>query len=332
MAKRYWQIAAGSKGRNYVDQFLKFGLAFVGDEPYVTTMSMLAPGDIVVLKQGMSRIVAAGHVVSRNGKHSGCNDKAWLRDFDGWDLPAWCNIDWHVPKIPIKTTGLTRSPIQRVHQDSHKTIAEKLLELPKRHRSPEPREAKQIADSQILEFLISEGLRPSAADEVTSTFGRIRLLADFYYKKCKWEDIREHETRTFLIVPLLLALGWAEQQLKVELPADGGRVDLACFSRPYNRKNSECVLIVESKDFATGLDHAPQQARRYAKSFPACKVLVVSNGYCYKTYERDPKVGFSESPSAYLNLLRPTTKYPLDPENVGGALEALKSLLPVTLH
>jgi len=34
-------------------------------------------------------------------------------------------------------------------------------------------------------------------------------------------DIREHETRTFLVIPLLLALGWAEQQLKIEMPAAG---------------------------------------------------------------------------------------------------------------
>jgi len=190
-------------------------------------------------------------------------------------------------------------------------IAESLLALPIHERKPEPEETQEINDSQILEFLIAEGLRPSAADELTNTFRRIRLLADFYYNNCEWDDIREHETRTFLIVPLLLALGWAEQQMKVEYPADGGRVDLACFSRAYNRDGAKCILILESKDFASGLDYAPDQARRYAKAFPSCSVLVVSNGYCYKAYVRDPKTGFSQTPSAYLNLLKPTNRYPL---------------------
>jgi hypothetical protein len=255
-----------------------------------------------------------------------------LRDFDGWDLRAWCNVDWRVPEKPIATSGLTRTTIQQAPQEEHKKIADTLLARPTHDREPEPEATQEIDDSRILEFLIAEGLRPSAADELTNTFRRIRLLADFYYNECEWDDIREHETRTFLIVPLLLALGWAEQQIKVEYPANGGRIDLACFSRAYNRDGAECVLILESKDFASGLDYAPDQVQRYAKAFPSCRVLVVSNGYCYKTYVRDPKTGFSQRPSAYLNLLKPRDRYPQDPKNVAGALEVLRWLLPVTLH
>jgi hypothetical protein len=332
MSKRYWQVAAGSKGRNYANLFIKFGLAFVGGDPHVKTMSQVAPGDIIILKDGLSSIVAVGEVVSRNGKHNGCDDKPWLRDFDGWDLRAWCNVDWRVPKTPFSTTGLTRTTIQRIHQDNHIKIADNLLRLSKSSFAAEPPDTPEVTDSQILEFLISEGLRPSAADELTNTFRRIRLLADYYYNNCTWEEIREHETRTFLIVPLLLALGWAEQQLKIEYPAEGGRVDLACFSRAQNQKNSECVLILESKDFASGLDYAQEQARSYAKSFPSCRVLVVSNGYCYKTYIRDGKSAFSATPSAYLNVLKPRARYPLDPDSVDGALEVLRLLLPVTLR
>jgi hypothetical protein len=332
MGKSYWQVAAGSKGRNYANLFIKFGLAFVGGDPHVKTMSQVAPGDIIILKDGLSIIVAVGEVVSRNGKHNGCDDKPWLRDFDGWDLRAWCNVDWRVPKAPHSTTGLTRTTIQRVHQDNHMKIADNLLQLPKSPFVAEPPTTAEVTDSRILEFLVAEGLRPSAAEDLTNTFRRIRLLAEYYYNNCAWEEIREHETRTFLIVPLLLALGWAEQQLKIEYPATGGRVDLACFSRAQNQKNSECALILESKDFASGLDYAQEQARSYAKSFPSCRVLVVSNGYCYKTYIRDSKSAFSATPSAYLNVLKPRTRYPLDPENVDGALEVLRWLLPVTLR
>lgn len=37
---------------------------------------------------------------------------------------------------------------------------------------------------------------------------------------------------------------------------------------------------------------------------------------------------FSQEPCAYLNLLDPRVRYPLDPENVGGALKVLNLMLP----
>lgn len=43
---------------------------------------------------------------------------------------------------------------------------------------------------------------------------------------------------------------------------------------------------------------------------------------------RDAAGKLSEQPYAYLSLIRPTRRYPLDPQNVAGALEVLKLLLP----
>ena len=226
------------------------------------------------------------------------------------------------------TSGLVRSTIQKVHQDEHKSLADKLLKLPIQLHDPEPSPTNPVTDETILEFLIGEGLRPSSADDLTNTFRRIRLLANYYFKRGDWEEIREHETRSFLIIPLLLALGWAEQQIKIELPTNNGRIDIACFSRPYNGKKDDCALIIEAKDFSSGLYYAPEQAHRYAKNFPSCKVVVVSNGYCYKTFIRSETGNFSLKPSAYLNLLMPKDRYPLDPIIVDGALGVLKWLLP----
>jgi len=341
VSKTYWQVAAGSIGRNYGDLFLKFGMAFVGGKKQIETMKQVSAGDIILLKRGVSKVVAAGEVVERDGRYKGNaekDDKHWLRDFDGWDLSAYCYVDWHVPKEPSETNGLTRATIQRVHQNKHKEIADFLLvDRPVRPYKPEPSPTSPISDEAILKFLIHEGLRPSAADELTSTLRRIRLLADYYFnlptkeKGIRWEDIREHEVVAFLIIPLLLALGWAEQQIKIEFPCSKGRIDIACFARVFRKKNDECVLIIEAKDFASGLDYAPAQALRYAQDFPSCQVIVVSNGYCYKTYVRCEDNAFSLNPSAYLNLRNPQNKYPLDPDNVGGALQVLKRLLPMTL-
>ena len=327
----YWQIAAGSSGRDYSNLFLQFGMAFVGGETHVETMRAVNIGDVVVLKQGTQKILAAGEVVQRNGTHSGCADKEWLRDFDGWDLPAYCYVDWRQTDRPILTHGLTRTTIQQLPQDRHQNAANNILETGEPVPFfPEPQETNAVKDDELLRFLIKEGLRPSSAADLTSTISKTRLLADYYYHHCRWEDIREHETRTFLVIPLLLALGWSEQQIKIELPCSRGRIDIACFSRSYQRNNDECVAIIETKDFQSGLDYAPNQARTYSEDFPSCKAVIVTNGYCYRIYLRDGNQ-FRTSLSAYINLLKPRDRYPLDPNEVGGALDAIKWLLPNSL-
>lgn len=327
----YWQIGCGSMGREYAEQFIRYGMAFVGGDDKVRRMRDVQVGDTILLKSGMSRVLAVGTVVNRDDRHRGEDDKEWLRDFDGWDLRAYCFVEWHVPQQLISTGGLTRATIQKVKKQHLKDLADRVLSTVPPHCTiaPEPRPTQPVDDKEILEFLIREGLRPAGAEELTATFVRVRLLAQYYYNRRQWEDIREHETRTFLIIPLLLALGWAEQQIKIELPVKNRkRADVACFSKPYARKKDECVLILESKGFNQGLDYARSQAEQYAAHFPNCLVIVITNGYCYKAFRRQDDGAFAETPSAYLNLLKPRDKYPLDPDNVQGCLEALRLLLP----
>lgn len=309
-------------------------MAFVGGPEPIATMEKVEQGDIVVLKKGTQKILAAGKVIQRDGKHRGDADKEWLRDFDGWDLQAYCYVDWKQPVKPVAIKGLTRATIQRLHQQKHKDVADDILNTGFDVTvASEPEKTKKIEDIEILKFLVKEGLRPSSADDLTNTVSRIRLLADYYYHHCDWKDIREHETRTSLVVPLLLALGWSEQQIKIELPCSGGKIDIACFSKSYRskRKYDECVAIIETKGFSSGLDYVQKQAEAYSKDFPNCKVVIVTNGYCYKSYLRDGTGQFQTNPSAYINLLKPKERYPIDPENVGGALDAIKWLLPNNL-
>jgi hypothetical protein len=331
----YWQIAAGSFGRDYTNDFLRFGMAFVGGKRQIEAMHKVALGDRVILKRGVSRIAAVGQVVERDGKHKGDKDKDWLRDFDGWDLSAYCFVEWHRPKAAIEAKGLTRGTIQRVHDKSLREQAENALaDWPAQDRDPEPKPTCKVGDSDILAFLVAQGLRPGAAEDLTAAFNRIRLLARYYYgapdrEDFGWDEIREHETRTFLIIPLLLALGWAEQQIKIELPIQGQRrADVACFRRPYTKASDNVCLILESKGFSQGLDYASDQAMEYAEHFPNCQIVVVTNGYCYKAFRRDEAGAYSAAPSAYLNLLQPRNRYPLDPCKVDGCLEALRLLLP----
>ena len=333
----YWQIAAGSEGRDYSEFFLKYGMAFVGGDNNTRRMKKVNVGDVVVLKQGRSKILAAGRVIPKNGIHRGEGDKEWLRDFDGWDLKAYCYVDWKKPNQPVPTGGLTMGTIKRLNQNEPQKAANSILktgEGVKVEKEPdEETTVTDVKDNQLLEFLIKEGLRVSSAGDLTDTISKIRLLAKYYWHHCNWKDIREHETRTFLVIPLLLALGWSEQQLKIELPRKGGKIDIACFRKNYGRdlNVNECVAIIETKGFSSGLDYAHNQAMAYATNFPNSKAVVLTNGYCYKIYLRDADDKFQTTPSAYINLLKQKDKYPLNPIDNSGALHAIKWLLPNSL-
>ena len=329
-AMAFCQIAAGSIGRDYSNLFIRHGLAFVGGDLQCNVMGEVQPNDVVILKRGMTEIVAVGQVVERGGLCRGINDKSWLRDFDGWDLPAWCNVDWRVPPNPVVTQGLTRATIQRVGAQHLIELAHNILDnFPALNEyEPEPTATETVTDDDLIGHLVQFGLRPGAAEDLTQAMRRIRLLARFYRER-DWNLTKEHEARSFLVVPLLLALGWAEQRIRIELNVPGvGRADIACFRNPVKTQDqyNDCVLLIETKGLMQGLDYAPKQAHRYAKMFPSCNVVLVTNGYCYKAYKRG-NGNFSLHPSAYLNIINPQDKYHID-TNVGGAIEILKMLIP----
>ena len=92
---QYWQIAAGSQGRDYAKDFLRFGMAFVGGPQQMSKMAEVEVGDRVLLKRGMSHIMAVGEVVQRDGKHRGENDKngSWISTVGSYlHIASWTGI------------------------------------------------------------------------------------------------------------------------------------------------------------------------------------------------------------------------------------------------
>jgi len=304
----------------------------------ITAIDQVQAGDRIVLKKGRSLIQAAGIVTERDGRCSGHRDKDWLLQFDGWRLPDYCFVEWHRPPQPVQLqemvlhrrtfAGLNNKEVQRMVED---ILSEKSVPL---EITPEPAPTRKVTTEEILDCLVADGLSIGAAEGFTGALQRIVRLASYYWRQCEWEDIREHETRTFLNIPLLLALGWPEQQIKIELTNPAGRIDIACFGRPHRRDKTrkenieDCALLIEGKGFSSGLDFAPSQAQEYARHFPACRVAAVSNGYCYKIYARGSDGSFETKPTAYTNLLDPRDRYPLDPAEVDGTLAVLRMLLP----
>ena len=165
-----WQVAAGSIGRDYIDRFLRHGMAFVGgDTPCSAMDEQVRLGDKIILKRGMSQIVAVGRVVERNGKFKGNGDKEWLRDWMAGTYPAWCYVDWCKPSEPIQTNGLTRPTIQGVNQAHLLALAEEALNSnpPEKTYEAEPPDTKKVADETLISELVQLGLRPGAAEELT---------------------------------------------------------------------------------------------------------------------------------------------------------------------
>lgn len=129
----------------------------------------------------------------------------------------------------------------------------------------------------------------------------------------------EHEIRTFLIVPLITSLGWAEQKIKIEW----NNIDITLFDTPYS-ETSKPLVIIESKRLGDGLRYAPEQAIGYTKKYPECNRFVVSDGIRYKLYCKENDQWYY---TAYMNLLCPTQTHPYE-EKVRGAVSFFLALIP----
>lgn len=338
----YWQVGSGTGNREYWQECLDFGMAFTGDEK----MDEVDKDDLIVLRKGIHEIVAVGKVTRTYSESKNQGDKKWLEDFDGWELPYHCYVEWHKPEMHAKSRKqLAQYPICHVGKPELQNQAQEILATESVYESRgEPKPVQDISDEDILNSLARQGTNGEAAERFVQRLRQVRSLAKHYFDfGYPWKDVKEHEIRTFLIAPLLSALGWDERQLKIELNlgevgGDDGRksIDLACFSSDYlpvakeeNRKN--CKLLIESKRFSAGLTTgAPKQVKDYAQLLTNCKTVVVTNGYCYKAFGRSNGTDeFSDTPIAYLNIRSPKRNYPLNP-NVEGALEMLRILSPGT--
>ena len=133
-------------------------------------------------------------------------------------------------------------------------------------------------------------------------------------------DVGEHEIRTFLIVPLLMSLGWAEQRVKIEW----WNMDVVLFDSPYKKDSSKPLVIIKSKRLFDGLRYAPDQATEYARSCPSCMRFVVSDGIQYKLFLRE---GAQWRYAAYMNLTAPKRSHPYE-QGVEGAVEFFRSMIP----
>ncbi len=282
-------------------------------------------GELVVLKkphhrkkkeEGRWRIQAVGRI---SGDYDYLEQ---FEDVEGWGLQHCRKVEWVCPQQETLTNGLSMGTFRRVLNSG---VIEKAKQVWKEERKQEsryiPPPARKLSDEDLVEGLIENGLRPANAETVIQTIWQVRRLARWYERYGR--DLGEHEVRTFLIVPILLALGWSEQRIKIEWK----RTDMSFFHKPYSR-GQQPQMILESKRMREGLGYAERQAVRYAKQFPGCHRLVASDGIRYQLYvRRDSDWNVKGDFKAYMNLTNLKNRHPYL-EEVGGAPDLFISLMP----
>lgn len=333
-----WQVAAGDGTRDYADVFLQFGVILVGPgsagnyrtnkdtykdtnsrsyRPFIKTFATAVKvGDLVVLKRARGRqweIIAVGEVTSEY------LHREVFGDVEGWDLQHCRRVSWKRPGAPEVLLGITSGTLKRVR--NRETIT-RVREIWKNGRKvdslPIPANPETITVDEVIESLIVDGLPGQSAELITNTIWRLRRMARYYQEH--GADVGEHEIRTFLIVPLLMSLGWAEQRVKIEW----SNMDVVLFDTPYKKGSSKPLVIIESKRLFDGLRYAPEQARRYAQLYPDCCRFVVSDGIRYKLFLRDDA---SWRHAAYMNLTSPKRIHPYE-QDVEGAVTFLRLMFP----
>lgn len=325
--RNYWQVSPGSDGRDYSSIFLKYGVMFIGDDldgkAYKSFANKVQIGDLVILRKGCQKgtwdVIAVGQVQSEYFFAD------IFEDVDGWDLRHCRRVQWIETDKYRDKRGFAMGRFQGINDPNSIQIADNVWNVPTAKTEPNPLPVlpHEVKNEALLDKLIGHGLSVDNSEIMTTTINKLRRLGKWYMSSS--QDVSEHEIRTFLVVPLLMALGWPEQKLKIEWSRTGARIDIAAFSGVYSSKAVPSLLI-ETKAMGAGLQPGEKQLRDYAKNFEGdggLKKIVVTDGIRYRMLT---ETSGNWELKAYMNLLTFRDRHPY--ESVGGAIELFLGLLP----
>lgn len=290
------------------------------------------PGDFVVMRVG-PQLVGIGQVP--NGTAAEYEWNPTFDDIHGWDLHHTRRVCWR----PIEefTNGeaawvknffsgrwgmfsrvRAKEMVDRLAPLIGSCATRKLRPLP-------PSAGPLLEDEEVGELLFSRGLSQDSVDALLESIARQRRLLRWYREYGKESARpREHEVVAYMILPMLLALGWSEQLLAVEW----NKVDLAAFRRTPTRA-ADCVLVCEAKAMRSGLQGRPQkQAQAYVlnQKLGSCRHILLTQGQRFYLYQRASSGDWIDEPVGYFNLLKLRHKYVM-PANTS-AIDTLISLTP----
>ena len=328
-----WQIGSGDSSRDYSLIFLDFGVALVGpgnpgdernpeiekfykENPNIKNwgivIKQIKKGDWIILRSGQRVIKAVGEATSDYDYNE------IFGDVDGWDLQHLVNVKWYLPKkeISFDKSVLVRRTLTNCYNEAviDRIKTEEFEYYPTTIDYKKLKPPKQITTTNITQSLIDYGLRIQDAENIAQTIQRIIKLTKWYHDNDYW--VLEHEIRTFLVIPLLISLGWSEQKIKIEY----NKIDIAIFKNSFTGDyKTNPSIIVETKRFNDGLSFTSLQALHYSKDYSVCKKFITTNGFLYKIFEKQ-KDGFVET--AYLNMFNLRERHYLN-HKIDGAVSAL---------
>lgn len=280
----------------------------------------ISDGDIIILRSGTSKVLGVEQVV---GSYE-CHDE--FGDVDGWNIQHLRRVRWiwtgkenpqqfetYALKQGDTTQKLDKGPVMEwleSLQISNESLTRPLIKL------PESKDLAQISLSEVSEYLFDHGVASLSITELLDNIGELVRLAKWYQRS---NMPSEHETVTYLVVPLLRSLGWTLQRMAIEW----NNVDVALFKR-LPRNDDSLTAVVEGKRMDASCLTAMSQAMSYAEGKSGCQRLIVTDGLRYGIYLRDKDGGFSLF--AYMNLTRLRYNYPI--YDCKGAREALLAMAP----
>lgn len=300
---KIWQVGSGTGGRKLAPRFIRYGVALIGpgeqgdyqtcsyEDNFVKRFAEeVRPGDYVVLRSGRRTVEAIG-IVAESGiappldaTHEASPSYLYLEQFgdeDGWDLQHahrvhWLPIQHHLEAdvfgtVPPRFSETHSEEVRRFVEDHIGQVdtSQPWEELP--DRKP------QLRDEEIATELFDAGLSRRSVDDTCQVIRQIQRLCKWYWDKD--EAPGENETLTYMVAPLLLALGWSEQQVAIEW----NQMDLVLF-RELPRERENCCLVVETKPLGSALRGAVRQARDYVRSkgLTTCKWCLATDGVKYR--------------------------------------------------
>jgi hypothetical protein len=353
-----WQIAAGDAGRDFSWLCRKHDLMFEGPGRYGPYEKELyrkvvdrgefsafkigcigafcedvKPGDIVLLRRG-HRVVAIGQVPDPD--EEGYRHDETLDDVYGWDLCHTRRVIWQeqldqelkaLQADALLFGGRKQIPMFTQVKDPDilgpiQGLIGKCVQRPLKPR-PEPLPLP-LSLEELGQALFAKGLSNSAVDQVLSAIERQRRLLQWYHMFGK-ESGRpdEQEVVAYMVLPMLLSLGWSEQLLAVQWH----KVDLAGFSGTPTTPE-RCVLVCEAKRPVHGLRGVLTQAAEYVEdlSLAECRKILLTQGGRFYLHRRRPDGTWEDEPSGYVNVEKIRTNH-IAPANAD-AVETLMALTP----
>lgn len=295
-----WQVSAGPAGRSYADVLLRHGVALIGpgdagpwdpqradDEfegSFVRRFADLRPGDVLVLRTGLSRIRAVGLVAG---------NYAYLPQFDdvnGWDLQharrvRWCALpEEHDFRGPV--FGASPPRLAQVASPDVLDYARRFVSSPPIHWQSAPLPALPQEEPALTEI-------PGCLLDLVA---QANDLAGLYWDRAAFgEHPTEDEMVAHFVVPLLRALGWPPERIAIKW-----RYIDVCLFRALPRTPENCYLIMEVKRLGAGVEGALEQAKGYLEALGVSRNVVVTDGLRYRMYAADRAF----APLAYANLPR----------------------------